>query len=319
MQEFNDGFIDPDKSNHGSSRDSSSISYSTNNNPPTQLPTGTRQFSPASPIPSPTPGVATAATRRSAFKLTKSNTLCDEYPHISDAHNGRFTKRPYLTSKSPSFDVHGYDGKHGQSSISPLPSPLPFSNPDFELPTIRLTQNAPERKPLIQQSSSAFLSKLTTKTPRQYQLLASSKYRSVDFPQQVKSAPSSPNFLTKASLHTDMSYGHCDVSQISRDILEPVTTSILTQKIAEREESAGSCVAEQGESSDVASSGDMEEEEERVAVARGDGEEVGGAFFTGGLVQRRKDDSRYVCMYVVCSCAEVLIQVGSRHLMSRCT
>lgn len=284
MQELNEGFLDPDKSNHSGRylHDSSRTSCAqqptkqTCDNPPqivTQSSVTPPTLTPSSLTPSASqaPGVATAATRRAAFKQTKSNTLC------GGDDSGVHMKRPFLTKRAPSVDVLESNGKLRQSSISPLPS----FNPDFVLPTIHLPQSefmVPERKPLMQPSSTTFLSKLMTKTPRQY-LLQSSRCRSVDLPECVKSAPSSPHL--KKSNHSSIpgvvtSYSQWDLSQMGHNVPEPVAaSSTLTRKnavgaMSDGAGSGGSCVAEQGELSDVASSGDMGEE-----GAISDGGEVG--------------------------------------------
>lgn len=275
MQEFDEGFLSPDKSNHSGRylQDSSRTpcaqqpTKQTYDNPQ-QLVTGTGQFSIAPITPSPltpsAPQVPTATTRRAAFKLTKSITLCGG---DNNGSSGMHLKRSLLARKAPSFDVPEHNGKLRQSSVSPLPS----SNPDFVLPTIHLPLSdlvAPERKPLMQESSTAFLSKLMTKTPQQY-LLQSSSFLSSDLPEHVKS----PHWQRRAKVSNQSriqgavsSYSHWDMSRIGNDVPEPVTDGAMS-------DGAGSCVAEQGELSDVASSGGMEEE--GGAGDTSDGGEVG--------------------------------------------
>lgn len=290
LQEFDEGFINPDHISPQNPSVQRFTEQTDNYSHAPELPTSPRQFPTSSPPTSTSP----ASAKRAAFKLTKSNTFCGgDLIHM---------KQPYLTKKNaPSFDVPERDVKLRQSSISPLPS----FNLDFELPTIHLTESElaiPERKPLLQQSNTAFLSKLKAKTPRQYQLLQTSRCRSVDLPECVKSAPCSPQWPRRAPVgnqgglpsftNWDMSQVGMEpvgdkiltpqvggilepvfpvvdilesVSQVGDSILEPAVKS-AEQALSENADSAvASCIAEQGELSDVVSSGNMEEEGSEAA------------------------------------------------------
>lgn len=167
-------------------------------------------------------------------------------------------------------------------------SPLPFSNKDFVLPTINLTETeVPERKPLMKQSSTEFLTLLKTKASRQHKLLQSSKFRSVDLPAHAKSAPSSPHWLRKPHqtiVGSDLIFSQWDMDkcgvaaaaspepcgeQSKLDTSwelpgEQVASGNASFELRDEQGAAagggnsgtGSCVAEQGQLSDVALSGD---------------------------------------------------------------
>lgn len=228
---------------HSSSPDPNNTTQQKNNPQPPPSNTG-QLLVPSSSFRVPQDPSSLIVKKRAAFKHSRSNTIADQ------------TVRPKsgylkLLGRSPSFEF----GRSQRSVQSPFPSPLPANNPDIVLPTIALTdseQVIPRRKPLLKESS--FLVELHTKTPLQGPLLQSP---SKQIPKRGKSAPASPNLSRNSSLSAvssvSKSYSQDDV----RELLEGAQKSGDRDFNASDEEN-GSCVAEKGEFSDVASSSDFE-------------------------------------------------------------
>ncbi len=258
--------LNPDNLHHSSSSDATTTflqnpTEQTKPNP--QLPYSDTGHFPYSLVPSssfqvPQDPSSLIVRKRAAFKLSKSNTLSDEPSHRKGESK--------LKGKSPSFDVPERDDIGGLCR-SPL-SPIPAVNPDMVLPTISFTEGdqvIPRRKPLLKKST--FLADLRTKTPLPSQLLQSS---TTELPKRGKSAPASPD-TSKGRKNTNYeslsvisiaakSYSQGDVRQPAQ-VTHPVCDSdsdISGECFASDGGSSGSCVAERGELSDVASSDDFE-------------------------------------------------------------
>lgn len=220
--EPNEGCTYPDKYFSSPGIPSTQHYTSHDNKPLSQLTAGTEPNSSSK-----------TATRRNTSKLTRSNTLAG-----SDIKGFTAKLSPW---RAPSAeDVHW-----SPTSISPLPS---FS-PDFMLPTINLTQTEPERKPLMQQSSTDLLSKMKNKASKLENHISVTSL-------QCESASTSPG---KISSDSSFAVGDLDLdtsqitSTLEKSTLEMVIGGDMESEALSR--SSGSCAAEKGDFSD---SGDNE-------------------------------------------------------------